>query len=233
MKILFVQPPVNTDNVGLTGMFSLHEPLALETVAASVPGHQRKILDMRLGYDLEQELTDFNPDVVATTSYTPEVYRACKVMKKAKEFNSDILTVVGGHHATIMPQDFQKEYVDVIVIGDGEITFSELIDVYEAKGSLQAIPGLVFPKNGDLLFNPPREMIHNLDQSPLPSRDLTAHCRDKYFRFSWRPTAALITSRGCAFRCKFCSVWKHEHGKFRTRSAERVVEEIMDIKEKY
>ncbi|MBN1383679.1 MAG: radical SAM protein [Elusimicrobia bacterium] len=233
MKILFVQPLQSLDMVSMSGTFYLSEPLALETIAATVQEHERKILDMRLEPNLEQELINFKPDIVATTSYTPEVYRACKVLEKVKKFSPDILTVVGGHHATIMPQDFKKEYIDVIVIGEGEITFPEFVTAYENNKDIKGISGLALNKNSDLFFTQPRKMLGNLDETPLPDRNLTQQYRNKYFRLSWHPVACLMTSRGCVFRCNFCSVWKHEHGKFRVRTPERTIREIMDIKEKY
>jgi len=232
MKILLVQPPLKSGTMELSELY-LDEPLALETIATTVYQHDVKILDMRVDPSLEQELSDFQPDVVATTSYTPEVYRAIKVLEKAKEYNSNIFTVIGGHHATLMPQDFYKSSVDAIVIGEGEITFRELINAYESGMDLEKVNGLALPKNGKLIFTPPRELISNLNETPLPKRELTERYRDKYFRLSWRPLASLMTSRGCAFRCNFCSVWKHEHGKYRVRSPERVVAELLTMKEKY
>lgn len=232
MKILLVQPPLKSGAMELSELY-LDEPLALETIASTVYQHDVKILDMRVNPILEQELSDFQPDVVATTSYTPEVYRAIKVLEKAKEYNSNIFTVIGGHHATLMPQDFNKNFIDVVVIGEGEITFRELIDAYEAGEKLEEVNGLALPKNGEMIFTPPRELISNLDETPFPARELTERYRDKYYRLNWRPLASLMTSRGCAFRCNFCSVWKHEHGKYRVRSPERVVAELLTIKEKY
>ncbi|HCJ66169.1 MAG TPA: B12-binding domain-containing radical SAM protein, partial [Elusimicrobia bacterium] len=79
----------------------------------------------------------------------------------------------------------------------------------------------------------PRELTVNLDEMSLPARSLTKKYRAKYFRGTWCPITSVMTSRGCPYRCNFCSVWKHEHGKYRTRSPENVIKELGNIEEEY
>lgn len=232
MKVLLIQPPLNPNIIG-AGIAYLTEPLALEVIAASIPNHETEILDMRLELNLEQELISFHPQVVGVTGYTTDVYNNINILKKVKEFDSTILTIVGGHHATIIPKDFDKEVVDVIVIGEGEITFKELIDAYEKGQNFEKIKGLAFRKNDKLIFTQPREMPSNLDALPLPARHLTEKYRQKYFRSNWRPVTSLMTSKGCPFRCDFCALWKITNGKYLIRSPESVVSELSTIKEKY
>jgi len=119
MKILLIQPPLNPNIIG-AGIAYLTEPLALEVIASSVPNHYISILDMRIDSNLEQKLKNFNPDIVGITGCTTDVYKIQEISIKVKEFNKNILIVIGGHHATMVPEDFNKEYVDVVVIGEGE-----------------------------------------------------------------------------------------------------------------
>jgi len=232
MKILLIQPPSPPNIIG-EGVAFLSEPLALEIIAAGVQHHEVKILDMRIESNLRRELENFQPDVVGTTSYTPGVYQAQNVLKKAKDYNPDILTVIGGIHATVMPEDFNKEYVDVIVIGEGDETFKELVDAYQKGEEFGNINGIAIRENERLIFAQPRKLISDLDQMPLPARHLVEKYRGEYFRQTWRPVVSLITSRGCPYRCKFCAIWKIANGKYRTRSPESVVNEIASIKERY
>jgi radical SAM superfamily enzyme YgiQ (UPF0313 family) len=232
MKVLLVQPPLNPNIIG-AGITYLTEPLALETVAAAIPHHEVRILDMRLDPNLEQELSTFQPDIVGVTAYTPDVYTAAKLLKKVKDYNPDIFTVIGGHHATMVPQDFHKEFIDVIVIGNGEFTFRELVSMYEKGGNFNKIKGLAFREDGKLTFTQEREWMSNLDEIPFPARNLTEKHRDRYFRASWRPIASMMTSQGCPFRCNFCALWKITKGKYKTRSPESVVNELINIKEGY
>ncbi len=232
MKILLIQPPLNKNIVG-AGILYLSEPLALETIAAGIEQHQVKILDMRIEPNLEDELSAFSPDIVGCTGLTPDVYTVYSILEKVKKYNNNILTVVGGHHATMMPYDFNREFINVIVIGEGQHTFQELVDTYAQKGDFTQLRGLALPHNGKLTFTPERELSPDLDGFPFPARHLTRKYRTSYFRGTWRPVAALMTSRGCPFRCNFCAVWKHEQGKYRIRSAENIVAELEIIEEPY
>ncbi|MBN1383678.1 MAG: radical SAM protein [Elusimicrobia bacterium] len=232
MKILLIQPPLNPNIIG-AGIGYLTEPLALEIIAASIPHHTVEILDMRIEPDLEKKLHSFNPDIVGITGYTCDVYSIIKILKNIKKYNNYILTVVGGHHATMMPEDFYKDSVDAIAIGEGEITFRELVDAYSERQDLRKIKGLALPDNGRLVFTEKRDTIDNLDLMPLADRKLTSRYRNHYFRGTWRPVASLMTSKGCPFRCNFCALWKVMGGKYKTRSAESVVNELRQIEEHY
>src|SRR5512141_2798736 len=117
MKILLVQPAKPEKALGGED-FHIFEPLALEYLAAGVPrSHDVRILDMRLDPDLDSLLRDYQPDVVGITSYTVHVNTAKRLFQQIKAFNADIVTIVGGHHATVMPEDFYSPCIDVIVTG--------------------------------------------------------------------------------------------------------------------
>lgn len=233
MKILLIQPPFNPNLIG-GGVLYMNEPLALESIGAAVAGqHDVRILDMRVEPDLESVLKDFNPDIAGITAYTTDVYVANNVLRKIKDFNRDILTVVGGHHATLLPEDFFNESVDVIVIGEGQDAFRELVDAFKKKKSFENIAGLAIYNKNTVKFTSKREPKKNLDDFPLPDRNLTKQFRNSYFRASWRPVASIMTSRGCPYRCNFCSVWKREDGLYRARSPENVVKELSLIEETF
>lgn len=232
MRILLVQPPINKNVIG-AGIFYLSEPLALETIAAAVPEHEVKILDMRLDADLEGELAAFGPEIVGVTAYTPDVYNAVRVLRQVKDYNRDTLTVVGGHHASALPEDFAKDCVDVIVMGQGEHVFREMVRRRVRGDTLLGIAGTSVREGNGRVMAAKKPAAPGLDATPLPARALTARYRPNYFRGSWRPYASMMTSRGCSHRCNFCSVWKREDGKYRTRSPMRVAEELRGIEEKY
>lgn len=232
MKILLIQPPFNSNLIG-GGILYMNEPLALEAIGAVVPDHEVRLLDMRVNTDLDQELSNFQPNVVGVTAYTTDVYVANDIMKKVKDFDKNILTIVGGHHASLLPEDFYKEFVNVIVVGEGQYTFRELVYAYEENRSFESVDGLILNIDGTVRATRERKLENNLDRFPFPNRNLTKEYRNCYFRASWRPVATLISSRGCPHRCNFCSVWKLEEGKYRMRSPENVLEEILNINENY
>ena len=122
MRILLVQPDFRSRPIGFR-LFATPEPLALEVLAGAVPDHEVAILDMRLEDGLTETLARFAPDVVAVTALTTEVYAARAVLQAVKDYAAEIFTVVGGHHATLVPDDFLLPYVDAVCLGEGEVAF--------------------------------------------------------------------------------------------------------------
>jgi hopanoid C-3 methylase len=240
VKILLVQPPPPPDWIGFTRT-AMPEPLALETIAAVVrPQHDVRILDMRFDPGLEKTLSDFEPDMAAVTCLTTEVYSAQDVLRQVRKLRPETFTVAGGLHASLIPEDFQAAYVDAIVIGEGELTFQELVAALDrAHGrpgeTLGAIDGLAWRRGAptgtenEWVFNKPRALIPSLDVLPVPARDLVSQWTDRYYFLFESPHTLVSTSRGCPFRCNFCSVWKFYHKKCRYMGAERVVDELEKV----
>jgi radical SAM superfamily enzyme YgiQ (UPF0313 family) len=232
MKILLVQPVKPEKALGGED-FAIYEPLALEYLAAGVAGdHDVRILDMRIDRDLDSQLNKYRPDVVGITSYTVHVNTVKKLFQQIKTLNPDIVTLVGGHHATILPMDFRTPFIDVIVAGEGVFPFREIIARLEKKTDLSGIPGAAHVENGPIVINKPAQDI-DLDALPFPRRDLTAEYRNSYFSEWMRPLASMRTSKGCHFRCQFCALWKITGGRYLVRKPECIVEELGTIKEKY
>jgi radical SAM superfamily enzyme YgiQ (UPF0313 family) len=232
MKILLIQPAKPEKALGGED-FAIYEPLALEYLAAGVAGeHDVRIIDMRIDRDLDAHLREYRPDVVGITSYTVHVNTVKKLFQQIKTLNPDIVTAVGGHHATIMPMDFYTPFIDVIVTGEGVFPFREVIARLEKKTDLSGIPGAVHMENGAIILNQPAQNI-DLDALPFPRRDLTAEYRNSYFSEWMRPLASIRTSKGCHFRCQFCALWKVTGGRYFVRKPECIIEELGTIKEKY
>jgi len=231
MKILLIEPPLNPFNVPV-GLAALAEPYALEILAATVPDHEVRILDMRINLSLAGELDTFQPDLVGVTAATANLHLALRMLKQAKIASPEIKTVIGGHHASLIPQDCFSDNTDIIVIGEGEKTFPELIQALDDGKFLNSIAGLYYKENGNYFFTGERPLIE-INTMPVAKRALTERYRNKYFRGSWRPTASITFSRGCPFRCDFCAQWKIYRGKFRIRDPRSVVKELGEIKEKY
>ena len=232
MKILLVQPPRTEGTISTVDMM-LSEPLALEVLAANLTEHDVKILDMRLDPDLEGALSSFQPDMVGTTAFTVEVYKAYGILKKAKEYNADILTVIGGQHATLSPEDFNKEYIDIVAIGEGEYLVREIVEAQKKKSGFTEIKGLGLRVDGKFVLTGARDPIVDLDVLPFADRKLTSVYREKYHRGVWKPVASIFSSRGCPFRCDYCAMWKLFKGQFRVRQAKNFVDELESLPEKY
>jgi len=228
LRVLLIQPDLS-QAIGFRTV-ALPEPLHLEMVAAMVPRHDVRILDMRLDDNLEAALGKFRPEMAAVTALTPEVYVAQSILQRVKAFSAEIVTVVGGHHATLLPHDFFVPQVDAIAIGEAELLFEQLVQTVANRRGLGSVPNLVW-QNRDGVFvanNRSKDRV-NLGNLPMPRRDLTHSYRDEYFFLFDKPDTSVATSRGCPFRCKFCSVHKFYHGCVNQMPPQRVISEISTV----
>ena len=226
MRILLVQPP-SSQHIGFQFM-ALTEPLGLEAVAAVCGDRDVRILDLRIDVDaLAPTLADFRPDVVGVTvPFTTAAYEALTVLETVKAFDPKVFTLAGGNHATLMPEDFVGR-ADLVVIGEGEEATQEALERLDAGEDWRGIAGTVWFEDGEMVTGPERPLIRDLDAIPIPRRDLTRTHRDSYFYKKMRPMTMIETARGCPFKCSFCSVWMFNKGKYRTRTPERVMREIL------
>ncbi|MDH3253063.1 MAG: B12-binding domain-containing radical SAM protein [Ignavibacteria bacterium] len=231
MKILLIEPAKAPVTLGGDDVF-MFEPLALEYVAAGVAkNHDVRILDLRLEKNLQQVLEEFSPDVVGITAYTVHVNTVIGLFDRIKMWNPEVLTVVGGHHATVVPEDFVSPSIDVIVRGEGVFPFREIVLRHEARRGFDNIPGVM--TQGADLRGEGFPMTVDLDGMPFPERVLTAKYREHYYSEWMKPLASIRTSKGCPYRCNFCALWKVAGGKYFRRTPESVVEELAGIEEEF
>ena len=232
MNILLLQPAQAASTIGGDDV-SMFEPLALEYLAAGIaPEHDVCIVDLRLDPDLEGALASRAPHVVGVTGYTVHVNAIKTLCERVKAWRPDILTVVGGHHATVWPHDFASPFVDLVVRGEGVGPFLEIVARFQKGQSYEGITGVCHKIDGRLAISEPVS-ITDLDSVPTPARQLTARYRSRYFSEWMRPLASIRTSKGCPHRCSFCAQWKLSDGRYLRRSPESVVQELAGIEEPY
>ncbi|MBF7082582.1 cobalamin-dependent protein [Desulfallas sp. Bu1-1] len=225
MRVLLVQPrPVA--GMGYKSTIAV-EPLGLEIVGAALGDHNVRLLDMLANDNITVAVQEFRPAAVGIScSFTVDVYRTLELAQEAKAANKDIFVFVGGHHASLSPEDFRHPAVDAVVVGEGETTVPELIAALEGGGDPAWVAGLVLNMREGQFFTGERPLLQRLDDVPRANRDLTDRYRDRYFLGLRRPFVTLETARGCPYRCNFCSIWRFYRGKVRSMSPERVVEEV-------
>jgi radical SAM superfamily enzyme YgiQ (UPF0313 family) len=171
--------------------------------------------------EIEQQIHRFKPDVVGITTMTSKFPMAIRIAEIAKTLDPDIRVVIGGHHSSIFGQKLiQDRNIDFAVIGEGEITFLELVNrMCDAHPDYARVTGLAYKSGGRIFVNEPRELLTNLDVLPIADRDLIIN--DGFVTEN-----NIMTSRGCPFNCSYCGaqvIWKR---KVRRRSVQNVVCEI-------
>jgi len=228
MRVLLVRPAPPKYTIGLKNLM-ICEPLELEYVAAGLRGHQVEIIDMILDRNLPGKIRSFKPDVLGTSSYITGINRVKEICREAKSYNSNMLTVVGGVHATLVPEDFCDRNVDVIARGEGTALFRKIVDGYEQGKDLHGIPGLAFPAEGGLKYSPTGSLGVDIENLPLPRRDLVERYRHRYYYLFHQPVSIMKTTFGCPFQCNFCFCWRLTDGKVYRRSPDSIVEELEEI----
>ena len=236
MKILLIHPP--TPSIIAEVLGAKGPPLGLAYLASVVreEGHDVTILDALAEeislVDVARRVRWYDPDVVGITATTPMIYDAYAIARLAKVVNPNVKVIIGGPHVTFTPIQTLREcpYIDIIVMGEGEMTFKELIKTLSRSGDLKDVRGIAFRHNSELKVNPPRPPIGNIDDIPVPAYDLLP--LHKYLVGEKR-YGAVITSRGCPYRCIFCSSSLQFGKRWRAHSPKRVLEELRLLREKY
>ncbi len=236
MKVLLVRPPTV---MGEMAQSALQHPLGLLYLAGALEavGHEAEILDLEVErHDLEsfrEKILRARPALAGFTSMTPHIHAVGALAEAAKVAAPDIFTVVGGPHASALPERTLEEFpaLDAAVFGEGEQTLIELVDRLVRKAPLAGTPGLAHRLDDRIVREEPRPMVEDLSTLPLPARHLldvslyTGAAVPGLSQDFLRITQ-LLTSRGCPYGCIFCAS-RHTLGrKLRMRSAEDVIEEV-------
>ncbi|MHA1291316.1 MAG: B12-binding domain-containing radical SAM protein [Promethearchaeota archaeon] len=223
-KILLINPK---KDVPLLDWAMRYPPLGLMYLAGALEGHNVEILDLKVDNIKKKDLISkiASANFLGITVLTPSIDSALELCRIAKEYN--VSTILGGVHPSLMPNIIANPEVDIVVRGEGELSFKELVD----GKPLDSILGISYKHNGKIIHNPDRPSA-DLNELPPPRRDLVKKYRAKYN--AWRQRLdALSTARGCPYSCSFCCVPRIWKG-YREQSPREVVNEIkrMDPKAK-
>ena len=257
-RILLINPPVTTTRNETIGP---NPPLGLAYIAAYLEQENYKvsILDalaegienpitkndfVRFGLsddDIERFISSYEPDVVGIsqmfTSYSNNAHEIAKIVKQTCP---DTLVVHGGAHPSSAPHIvLDDDNVDLVVQGEGERTFLEIIHEFENDGSFQDVPGVWMKKRNEVIFTQKRPYFQDIDEIPFPARHLLP--MEKYFEANRKgvnyamrlPYTTMITSRGCPYDCVFCSIHSIWGYKWRPRLPSKVVDEIEFLQKSY
>ena len=209
-----------------------HLGLAYVAGALETKGHSVAVLDLDVSNagEIEQFLgTPF--DLIGITAASFTFRRAVEAIKAYKARNPGVPVVMGGPHISLeLEKVFDGAGIDFGVYGEGEFTITELAARLEAgfdsaRDGYDGILGLIYKRDGKIIVNPPRLKNRELDRLPFPSYASLA--MERY------DTYPVITSRGCPYKCTFCTVPLVDGNLWRERSAENVLEEIRSLTSRY
>ncbi len=256
MKVLLVNPPRSPhnalrDHAPAEARRFVHTrlvgpPLGLLTIAAAAGDEADvQVLDLKGEYDLHPDappaadlvrarVSADRPDVLGVTFIASEHPAGMDLFRAAKSVDPDIVTVAGGLHATLCPQDFDDPAVDVVVPGDGAPAFCALLRALRDGRGADAVGGLRVRDGGRLRPTPGPAM-------PVDPAGRDFRLPDRSFLRPWmstytvggdpRPVTYLFTSLGCTSRCSFCSIWPQRDGAYHQRDVESVVRELASLDE--
>jgi anaerobic magnesium-protoporphyrin IX monomethyl ester cyclase len=232
LKVTLINPPQSTGYP--------QPPLGLATIAAVLEraGYRVTVLDANaLGIPPEAIAPLVtSADVIGLTAMTPTISAAMDIARHLRQAYPGLPVILGGAHATLLPEATlaTAPEIDITVRGEGEETIIELLRALEAKRPLDGIAGISYRADGRVVSTVDRTDLVDMDELPYPA----------YHLLPWRrykphpphglalPFAAIVTSRGCPYRCAYCS--KPVFGsKFRAQSPKRVVAEVVHLKKKF
>ncbi|MDP3014215.1 MAG: cobalamin-dependent protein, partial [Candidatus Subteraquimicrobiales bacterium] len=153
------------------------------------------------------------PDYIGIQILTQTRVNAFKMIEYLHDNYPNIKIIVGGIHATIMYDQIIRKYPFVIIIiGEGEITFSEIVDLISLPAGIAYWDGI------NVVKTPDRKLIDNLDVLPFPYHAKAINNK--------KTSASIISSRGCYSSCSFCCLNPNAKKMIRFRTAKNVVDEI-------
>ncbi|CAN1209066.1 Magnesium-protoporphyrin IX monomethyl ester anaerobic oxidative cyclase [Tumidithrix helvetica PCC 7403] len=238
MRILMIQPNYHSGGAEIAGNWPPSWVPYVGGALKTAGFTDIKFVDAMTNYiddePLAKIIAQYKPDVVLATAITPMIYKSQTTLKIVKEVCPQAVTIMGGVHPTYMYKEVLGEapWVDYIIRGEGEeITVNLLRAIAEGtdKSDRHNILGIAFLENGEVVATAAHPPIKDLN-TLTPDWSLLDWSRYIYTPLNVR-VAVPNYSRGCPFRCRFCSQWKFWR-KYRSRSAKQFVDEIeMLVKE--
>ena len=221
MRVLLLNPSARGvfRTVGI-----LLPPLGLLYVAAAARCRGYDVVVMDRSVD-NREIDFASFDVVGVHSDTTRFNRALDLARQAKKAGAKV--VMGGPHPCFVAGDvLSTGLVDVVVRGEGDRIFPDLLDAWQNGDDLSSIQGLIFSTSRGIVDTGEPRHIEDVDSLPFPARDLVDLSRYSGARLGYRPLTSIHTSRGCPYRCRFCSSTRFDGAKWRARSSESVLAEL-------
>jgi radical SAM superfamily enzyme YgiQ (UPF0313 family) len=185
--------------------------------------------------EIMAQVREFEPEFVGLYSTAFGWEKARKTAADIKKSLPKTFIVAGGPYPVAMQEQCLEECsdIDAVITGEGEITAVDLLDRLEDGSGLEEVQGLAYRAGTEILKNPPRPLITDLDSLPFPARQLLGEA-EKYIpppaTYKRKPVAVIMTARGCNRKCLYCfQIDKYRESGIRYRSVENVMAEIEHV----
>jgi radical SAM superfamily enzyme YgiQ (UPF0313 family) len=241
----------------LAAVLRSHAGVASELLDANVGGPLpfESLVEKVLAFNAASKAAGGHP-IVGISAVTQVISSAGALADRIKASHPDVLVILGGYHPTFAHREILHDFraVDLCVRGEGEQTLIEIVQTWRdfwavsreepeiGEVDWSRILGVTWRRGEEILTNPSRPNLTNLDAIPFPARDLLPPL-DAYASYAdtvagkLRVKASMVSSRGCPFHCNFCSIitfYGDAGGKsWRGRSVENVVAEMIELYDRY
>ncbi|HSA59488.1 MAG TPA: radical SAM protein [bacterium] len=241
-KICLINPPTST------GVWGIYFPMGLVVLGSVLKerGYAVEIVDFDLEIRKDPSLCEFSrfreyalqrleqsqTQLFGISSICSNFPASLLLAREIRRLWPSSRIIMGGPQPSAVPEATLRlcSWVDVIVIGEGEMTLAELVASDFREESLREIPGVAFRDRGQIIRSSPRNLIDDLDKTPFPDFSLVP--LEDYLTFA--PGFDLIEAgRGCPFLCSFCSTAIMWERKFRVKSPSRILEEMRRLNRRY
>ena len=219
IRVLFINPSMPYEVKG-----HLQTPLGICYLSSSIADIAiTKVIDSNICDNLEKDIIAFNPNVVGISVLTATVKKSLDIVKLVRKvLNYRCVLIAGGIHASTFPADMLKNGFDYVIRGEGERIIHNLIECIGSNKDIFFIRGISYINNmGQVVSNPDEKTIDDLDSIPFPDR--------KDLELGMYEHESIITSRGCGFKCFYCSSSHYWGKQVRFRSVENVFEELLQL----
>ncbi len=238
-KVSLINPAINpkTQKKAITDIIRATFPFSLGHLAGYLLKDGQfplRIVDEQItpleDEDIERLVSGMaGPKIIGLTALTATSVRAYEIANAVKRIDPAVTVVLGGVHASVLPEEaLGQKGVDIVVRGEGEVTFSEIIESVFNEKDYSRLQGISFKRNGNFVRNADRPLISDLDSLPRFPYHLFEENIERYSGFN-----SVQTSRGCPFGCIFCSQRSISGRSYRYVSAGRAIEDIETVLYKY
>jgi anaerobic magnesium-protoporphyrin IX monomethyl ester cyclase len=234
MRILFLYP---TPPFSFGGR-SFHHGIGILSAVARKRGHATSLCMMdRVDEGLvESRLAELKPDLIALSTTTDQFPLACELVRFLTARGAPPI-LLGGVHPTAAPEEtLSIPGILGAVIGEGEGAFADILDRLQAGAAIDDVQNLGYRRNGEIVRNPLRPLIGDLNSIPFPDREIFEY--EKWLP-DYRDGLEFIASRGCPYSCSYCiephlrELYRGKGPFVRVRSAANLIEEIRQVTARY